>query len=319
MRKLLPSRIYWTPSFECSDDGAIVSALQSTTAREPLHPVIDAHVHVWSDDILRYPFCPHDGLSHPAEEATINDFYASAADANFIDVVLIQPRVYGFDHAYVYDVAAALRGHARVVPSVNVRRDRATKELRELAADPLTAAFRVVALGDVPADWLSWPSAHQAWETAAELDLPVDMLIDACQIPLVEQVAAAHPDLTIIIDHMARCTPTFQPEYAPPLYHLAKHSNIYMKLSAVDRLSEGEFPFKDMWNLMAGLYREYGPSRLLWGSDWPHLQGAVTYRQSSVPIREALPNASEHDIDALFTKTAASLFGFNPIEIAKNE
>ena len=227
--------------------------------------------------------------------------------------MLIQPRIYGYDHAYVYDVAAALKGHARVVPSVNVRRDRATRELREFAADPLTAAFRVVALGDAPANWLSWPSAHQAWETAAELDLPVDMLIDACQIPLVEHVAETHPDLTIIIDHMARCTPTFQPEYAPHLYHLAAHPNVYIKVSAIDRLSETEFQFKDMWNLIAGLYREYGPSRLLWGSDWPHLQRTMTYRQSSAPIREALPNASEHDIDAVFVQTAASLFGLNPI------
>ncbi len=293
-------------------------AQQAARDKDLPHHMIDAHVHVWSSDVLRYPFSPHDGLNHPQEEATINDFSASAAAMDLRDVVLIQPRIYGYDHAYLYDVAADLKHHARVVPSVNVRRARATKELRDLAADPLTAAFRVVALGDAPANWLSCPAADQAWETATELNLPVDMLLDACQISLVEQVAATHPDLTIIVDHMARCAPRDQPEYAQLLYHLAVHANVYIKLSAVDRLSEGEFPFKDMWNLIAGLYREYGPSRLLWGSDWPHLE-RTTYLRSSAPIREALSNASESDIDAVFNKTAAALFGFAPIETAKTE
>lgn len=271
--------------------------------------VIDAHVHVWSQDLLRYPFGPHDGLTAPTEARTAEDFLADAADADVREVLLIQPRVYGYDHAYLFDAAAGLSGHARVMPMVNVTRPQSADELRRLATHERTAAFRVVALGAPPANWLCSPEAHQLWEAAAQLDLPVGMLVDPHQLPLVAQVAASHPDLTVVVDHMGRCIPTLAPEFAPYLFGLAAHPNVHVKISAVDSLSTAEFPHPDMWALIAGVYREFGASRLLWGSDWPHVRLPGTYGLSCTAIGQALAGTSERDFDAIFSTTARRLFG----------
>jgi len=270
--------------------------------------MIDTHVHVWSTDLLRYPFGPHDGLTAPTNACTPDDFLTDAAGADVRKVLLIQPRVYGYDHAYLFDAGAALHGQARVMPLVNVTRSTSTEDMRQLAARELTAAVRVVALGAAPAHWLCSPEAHQAWETAAQLDLPVGLLVDPHQLAFVAQVAAEHPALTIIIDHMGRCVPALQQEYAPRLCALAAHPNVHIKVSAVDSLSHAEFPHPDMWTLIADLYREFGASRLIWGSDWPHIRRHANYDHSYTAIRHALAGASERHLDEIFTTTAARLF-----------
>ncbi len=277
--------------------------------------LIDAHVHVWSQDRLRYPFGPHDGLSAPNDGFTIDDLLADAVDAEPQAVLLIQPRVYGYDHAYLFDAAAALPGNVRVAPLVNVTRPHSTEDLRRLAAHERTAAFRVIALEGPPADWLCSQGAHHVWEAAAHLDLPVGMLVDPPQLRYVAHVAATHPGLSVIVDHLGRITPSLQLTFAPWLRDMAIHPNVYVKVSAVESLSQEPFPYTDMWALIAAAYDEFGASRLLWGSDWPHTRPGGSYGHSRAAVRLALAAAPRRDLDAIFTTTAARLFGFGSADI----
>ena len=272
--------------------------------------IVDSHIHVWSSNVLEYPFGPHDGLAVPVQEASIDDYFAipSASDR---DVVLIQPRVYGFDHAYLYECVEAFDLRVRVLPSLGVARRGAVGELRRLAAHPLTAGFRVVALGKDPASWLCGPRAHQVWDAAAQLAMPVGLLVDVEQLRMVDQIASDHPDLVMIIDHLGRCHSGQQSEFGPALIELARRSNVYVKLSAIHTLSVEKFPFRDMWSIVRMLFEEFGPSRLMWGSDWPHLGDVIAYDQCHIPICEALTEASDLDLRKIFSHTATRLFGFH--------
>lgn len=270
--------------------------------------VIDAHVHVWSDDTLTYPFGPHDQLAAPTRVRSLGDF---RADGGAAEVLLIQPRVYGYDHAYLFDNARLLGMSARVMPLINIVRQDSLQTMRRLAAHESTAGFRVIALGERPAEWLCSPPARRAWRIAAELGTPVGMLVDPPQLGLVGQVAAHNPDLDLVLDHLARCTPVRIDEFASHLRTLASQSNVYVKLSALDQLSELGYPYRDMWPLITSLYQEYGPSRLLWGSDWPHARQPELHARTRAAICQALPATSSRDRELIFATTAAQLFGFN--------
>ena len=285
--------------------------MESKASKEDAR-IIDAHAHVWSSNVLEYPFGPHDGLPVPLIEASIDTYFATPG-ASGRDVLLIQPRVYGYDHAYLYECALAIESRVRVLPSIGVARRGAVNELRRLASHPLTAGFRVVALGSDPANWLCEPRAHLVWEAAAELAMPVGFLVDVEQLRLVDKIASAHPDLVIIVDHLGRCHSGLQSEFGPVLVKLAARNNVHVKLSAIDALSVEKFPFVDMWPLVGMLFQEFGPSRLMWGSDWPHVRQGVAYDQCHDPIREALAEASEHDLHKIFNRTATRLFGFRSI------
>lgn len=274
--------------------------------------IVDSHIHVWSNDTLEYPFGPHDGLAVPTQEASIDDYLAMPGTAER-DVVLIQPRVYGYDHAYLYECSETLDSRIRVLPSLGVARLGAVSELRRFAAHPLTAGFRVVALGKHPASWLCGPGAHLVWDAAAQLAMPVDFLVDVEQLRMVDRIASDHPDLVMIIDHLGRCQSGLQGEFGPALIELAKRDNVYVKLSAIDTLSVEKFPFTDMWPTVRMLFEEFGPSRLMWGSDWPHIRDGIAYDQCHIPICEALTEASELDLHKIFNRTATRLFGFHSI------
>lgn len=278
--------------------------------------VIDAHAHVWSQDVLRYPFGPHDGLEAPADARSGSELLADASGTDLRGVLLVQPRVYGYDHAYLFDAAAALPIAARVVPLVNVTRRSGAADVRRLAAHELTAAFRVIALGERPAEWLCSREAGHVWAAAAQLGLPVGLLIDARQLTFVARLAAAHADLTVVVDHMAWCGPRAGREWADLLCELAAQPNVLVKLSAIAALSEAEFPYADMWPLIASLYDAYGASRLLWGSDWPHVRRYGQYGRSYAAIAQALSGASQRNLEAILSATAARIYGFRPVEVA---
>jgi len=154
------------------------------------------------------------------------------------------------------------------------------------------------------------------WETATQLGLPVGLLIDPPQIPLVGAIAVAHPDLVIVIDHLARCRPSLQADWAGPLLELATNDHIYVKLSALDALSEQAFPFSDMWPLVTRVYNEYGANRLLWGSDWPHSRDHGSYGAAATAMRMALEDIAVSEMDAIMSFTAARLFGFGNETVA---
>lgn len=274
--------------------------------------MVDTHVHVWSSNVLEYPFGPHDGLAVPTREASVDTYFATSGAAG-CDVVFVQPRVYGYDHAYLYECAESFDSRARVLPSLGVVRRGAVDELRRLAAHPLTAGFRVVALGKDPASWLCDPRAHLVWDAAAQLAMPVGLLVDVEQLRMVDRIASDHPDLIMIVDHLGRCHSGLQSEFGPTLVELAGRDNVHVKLSAIDALSIEKFPFTDMWPLVRRLFEEFGPSRLMWGSDWPHIRDDIAYERCHIPIREALAEASEHDLDKIFNRTATRLFGFRSI------
>ncbi len=296
--------------------------------------MIDAHVHVWGQDLLRYPFGPHDGLAAPEEARTVQDFLADAGGAGVRGMILIQPRVYGYDHAYLFEVAnhldsigsSAQPGEihsgeasrspgapmARVMPLVNVVRPSAVEEMTRLAALDATAAIRIIALGDTLADWLCSSDAHRAWEAAGRLGLPIGMLVDPNQLSLVSQMARDHVGLSIVVDHMGRCSPGLQARYGRDLLSLADRPNIFVKLSAMGSLSDMAFPYADMAPLVESLYGEFGPSRLLWGSDWPHVGRNGTYDHATEAMGRALALASGDDLESIFDTTAARLFGLDP-------
>jgi L-fuconolactonase len=273
--------------------------------------MIDAHAHIWSVNRLPYPFAPHDGLSAPTDDATFESFRDDAQPTGVAHVLLIQPRVYGYDHAYLYDVARATHGFARVMPLINVLRPTGPRELRTYAADELTAGYRVIALGPTPAAWLLSGQAQQAWSAITALGLPVGFLIDPIQLGPVREVARRNPDLRVVIDHMANCSKSSWSEHAGTLLELADQPNVHVKLSAVGALTDSAFPHEDISAFIRALYDRFGSLRLCWGSDWPHVRRYGPYAHSRLAVRQALHSVSDQDLQNIFNATASRLFGFS--------
>lgn len=275
-----------------------------------LSPRLDAHVHVWSGDEAAYPFGPHDGLAAP-KEIFDGSRLAEAMDAAGVGQALaIQPRVYGYDHAYLFAALASLRQRLRVVPLLNAVRPSNVEEMEALVARGGVAGFRVIALDPEPAHWLLGPDAMRLWSRLVEIGLPIGLLIAPEQLAIVNSLAERQPGLRIVIDHLAGIEAEGWPVWGPVLLGLSRLPNAYVKLSALGHLSREPFPYEDLHSPVQALLDTFGPERLLWGSDWPHVYEYGTYEESAQSVAAALGIGRGAELELVFGGTARSVYGF---------
>ncbi len=131
------------------------------------------------------------------------------------------------------------------------------------------------------------------------------------------EIARRHPDLTVIIDHLALPQPPTHPRESPPLKSmpevlaLAAIPNIAAKLSGLPTLSQQPYPYPDLWPHLRRVIDAFGCDRLMWGSDISRIQGRVGF-----DIRIA---AGEQQYEGKHTYAEALLYLRETNELSESE
>jgi predicted TIM-barrel fold metal-dependent hydrolase len=272
---------------------------------------IDAHVHVWTDDRLRYPRAAGESAYTP-DRFTPEDFLAHASPNGVTRTVLVQMSFYRFDHRYMLE---SMRAHPGVFSGIGIvdaeGRDPAAA-MTELAGRGVRG-FRI-APGSSPRTWLDSPGMAAMWECGGQRRLAMCPLVGPDALPALDRMCGRFPETPVVIDHLARigADGTVRDADVALLCRLAKHPNVYVKVSAFYALGRKRAPYTDLVPMIQRVCGAYGPFRLMWGSDCPfQVQGGHTYAASLGLIREHLGFLSADDRAWLLSKTAESLF-FRP-------
>ena len=271
--------------------------------------LIDAHVHVWTDDIATYPQLRAAPAGAP-RVFTPEDFFGHASRQGVGRAVLVQVSFYGFDNSYLTNILQRYPGKFSGIGRVD-----------ENGADPTAAMIKLQALGcrgfrvvsaGVAAQWLDTPGMAAMWRCAAERRLPICTLIDPSVLPALHRMCARHPATPVVIDHLARIGMDGNPREADIalLCSFARHKNVYVKVSAFHALDPHGPPYTAVLPTIRRVYEAFGAARLMWGSDSPfQVQREHTYQASvSLIARIRMP---ESDRDFLMRGTAERLF-FTP-------
>ena len=93
---------------------------------------------------------------------------------------------------------------------------------------------------------------------AAQLHVPLLMLTGPTRLPDLAAILERHPDLDVVIDHMADCPPD-RPDLVALLLDLARYPRVYVKISHTWSLSREAYPWRDTHDLvqrvLPGLWR----------------------------------------------------------------
>ena len=92
-------------------------------------------------------------------------------------------------------------------------------------------------------------------------------------------LADRFPAVPIVIDHLGHPAVrrgVHDPDFAR-LLELARYPNVYVKLSGFYHFSSEPFPFAGCWDVTRAVYDAFGPERLVWGSDFPHVVRTCGY------------------------------------------
>ena len=296
--------------------GTLTSCKKSTRSASDSPGHIDAHAHVWSDDLAKYPLGPWATPAAMKPATFTDDELLAVAKPHGMDrIVLIQHApLHGYDNSYILDCARKRPGTFSVVAMINER----TPHLKERLRDLRDQGARGIRIGPTkhadrtlnvdPPNWLKAPGMQLLWQHAAELGIAVCPLLNPDFLPSVEPMCAQHPDTIVVIDHFGRIKMDNK-QHAQWLTALAKHKNVYIKVSAFKNFGDKRAPYSDLMPLMRMVIDSFGPERLMWGSDLPYqLNDGNTYGDAVALIRDEMQELSDTDRAAILRDTAAGVF-----------
>ena len=270
--------------------------------------IVDAHHHLWDPERRSY-----DWMSGPFAplrvKRTVADLHAAAEPLGVTATVAVQ-----------------------AVPD--------EEETRELLAQPVTAvvgwvdltaadvADRIAALRAAPGgerlagirhqvhdepdpEWLLRADVGRGLRAVADAGLAYDLLLFPRHLPAATTVAAAHPDLRLVLDHGAKppiAAGGWEP-WSSDLAALARHEHVDCKLSGL--VTEALW---DRWRASgieryaARLLEAFGPGRLLFGSDWPVCTLAASYAEVLELARSAIAGLSAAEQAAVLGGNARRVY-----------
>lgn len=271
---------------------------------------IDAHSHIWTPDTTAYPLAPgYRRLNMEPPSFTAEELQAQMKPVGVNRVVLIQMSFYGFDNSYMLDMMKKYPGMFAGVAVIDQDSERPDIEMRKLRGLGVTG-FRIVVKNQMPEKWLAGPAMQKMWATGSEQGQAMCCLIETDALPEIDRMCQKYPQTPVVIDHICRIgvSGTIAPEPVQALNQLARHKNVYVKISAFYALGKKQVPYMDLAGLIERVYRAYGPERLMWATDCPYqVQGEHTYK-ASIDLIHNLPFLSAEDREWILRKTAEQVF-----------
>ncbi|HYM11203.1 MAG TPA: amidohydrolase family protein [Bryobacterales bacterium] len=285
---------------------AVESAARASAAK-PAMRIIDPHVHVWTQD-PRYPWAQKNAKA-PRPEALPATLLELMKANGVSHTVLIQVIYYLWDNRYARDVVRQYKGKFQAVCRVNPESPGAPDDLTRLVEDDGFHGVRISPARNAAGDWISGPLMPPLWRRTRELKIPMTVLTSTSRLPEVAKLIEREPDLNVVIDHMADC-PIDQPAEQKKLLGLARYPRVFVKISHTWTISRQPYPYRDTYDLVHKLYDAFGPRRLMWGTDWPLVEGYCGYAKALAIVRDEMKFLNEDDKRWMLGKTIERVWPF---------
>ena len=149
------------------------------------------------------------------------------------------------------------------------------------------------------------------WDAAERAGHPVMVLIHHAYMDRMDEIAARHPGLRIVIDHLGLANGE-KDSHAfrglDRLLALAKRPNVAVKASALPCYTDDAYPYRWLHPPIRRVYDAFGPRRMFWGTDLSRLP--CTYRQGVAMFAEEIPWLSENDKEWIMGRGVCEWLGW---------
>jgi L-fuconolactonase len=282
-----------------------------TTLRTPVE-MIDTHQHLWMMSERAY-----DWIS-PDYGPLYDDFgpervAADIEEAGVTGTVLVQAADTYEDTFYMLSVADRVPSVLGVVAWAPLDRfEEARAALDLYALSPLVNGVRCLTHNYEDPRWILGESVDRSVSLLAPRSLALDMVsvLDE-HLRTVAEVAERHPDLTVVLDHMAKppiATEGWEP-WATLIAEVAQRPNTVVKLSGLNTASKPEWTAADWTRYVDHVVENFGSSRMMMGSDWPVSILAGDFVGVWRAQREVIAKLSGDEQDDILFRTARRVYG----------
>lgn len=272
---------------------------------------IDAHVHVWTPDVEKYPLASGFSLKDMAPASfTPEELFEHARPCGVARITLIQMSFYRFDNSYMLDTMRKYPGVFSGVAVIDENDPHPESKMKELKRQGVRG-FRLFPAQRKAETFFSAAGMDAMWKAGAAEGLAMCLLINPRDLPFANKMCQKFPDTTVVIDHFARIgvDGRLPDDELANLCKLADLKNTYVKVSAFYALGRKKAPYSDLAPMVRKLLDAFGPERLMWATDCPYqVQEGHTYEDSIRFVREGLDFLSDGDRDWILRKTAEKVY-----------
>lgn len=267
--------------------------------------IVDAHVHVWKQD-LRFPN-PSATFMSPTSDVPLELLRRYLDDHGVARAVLVQPMYPGEDNSLIADAARAEPDRYAAVCVVDPRLPEAADRLEFWVKE---RGCRGLRLRPAFAAETGAFEADPVWERARRLGIVVSILARMEHVPAIARRAERFPEVRMIVDHLAHPDPsagTGAPAFRA-LLELAERPNVFVKPTGFHNFSKRPYPHEDCDDLFKAVLDRFGPGRLIWGSDFPHVLIKAGYGPALRHFERRYPFLGQDDRDLILGGNANRLY-----------
>jgi 2-pyrone-4,6-dicarboxylate lactonase len=220
----------------------------------------DCHLHIIGP-VTQYPLVAN--RSWTPVESSAEQYRRVAAALRLEHAVIVQPSIYGTDNRSTRDAVVGSNGKWRGVAVLDA--DVQPSELEKLHE----AGFRGVRINVLFRGGLTMDVLERVAAAIQPLGWHIQLLVDGRDLPELAPRMRKLP-VPFVVDHMGHMPASLGVQHPgfQTLLELAREG-CWVKLSGAYRISAQPYPYEDVVPFAQALV-EAAPSRLVWGSDWPH-------------------------------------------------
>lgn len=270
-------------------------------------PVVDSHLHVWRP--MQGEF-PPSTLVPPSEDVPIERAQAVFDRHGVGRSVLVQPFFRGEDNSYVAECAARDPSRVASVCVVDPRIGGAEDRLESWVVKHGCRGLRLRPRFPDESAIFGDPRTFPLWERARSLKIVVSILANPEHLATIGALAGRFPEVPMIIDHLAHphVAEGVKGASFQSLLKLADQPNVYVKVSGYYHFAGEPDPYRNCWDLVHAVFDRFRPERLLWGSDFPHVERAGGYTRALELVQHDLPFLDDAARQAILSGTATRLY-----------
>lgn len=277
---------------------------------------IDAHQHYWKLGRSDYAWM------QPQHAAISRDFLPSdmaplCAAAGVTGTVLIQADATDRETDFILELSAVTSRVLGVVGWVDFTASDAVAQVERRAAQAPIRGLRPMLEFIPDPDWILQPAFASVFRSMIATGLTFDALVHPHHLTALDILLRRYPDLPVVIDHGAKpniaawsTDPDAMTAWRKDMQRVAQHPQAFCKLSGLLTEAGGNSQAAVL-TAMGILLELFGPSRLIWGSDWPVMTLAGGYQDWVDLCDLALAGLTGDEMDAVYRGNACRFYRIN--------
>lgn len=276
--------------------------------------IVDTHLHIWEPDRLRYPWL--DGSELLNRPHTVEEFARVSAGIPITQLVFLQcdcvPAQRSDEIAYVKEAATRDPRIQAIVPFAPIETGESVRtELEALAADPIIKGVRRLLQGEADPAFCLRPEFVEGVRILGKLGLHFEICVYHPQLASAVELARQCPGTRFILDHIGK--PDIKGQVLSPwrehIAALGALPNVWCKVSGmVTEADHGRWTLDDLRPYADTVIDAFGFDRVLYGSDWPVVTLASTYRRWLETLEALVAGCSQDEKDRLFRRNALAFY-----------